>query len=69
MTTIAAWLAGWTAFVLVMAGVLSTQKYVPFQYALRSEGIHYYTLAAVSLIVWFAAGAITTREWRMALPS
>jgi two-component system LytT family sensor kinase len=57
------WFAGWTAFVFVMAGVVSTQKYVPLRYALRSEGINYYTLAAVSVVVWFASAAIRARRW------
>jgi len=59
----AAWLGGWTVLVLVMAGVVSTQKDVPLVYALRSEGINYYTLAAVSLVVWFASAAMSARRW------
>ena len=60
---LALWAGGWTAFVLVMAGVVSTQKYVPFVYALRSGRVNYYTLAGVSIIVWFASAAISRREW------
>src|SRR5262249_62360167 len=52
---ITTWFAGWTALVLVMAGVVSTQKGVPFVYTLRSEAINYYTLAAVSIVVWLAS--------------
>lgn len=63
MIAAATWLAGWTAFVLVMAGVVSIQKYVPFRYALISEGINYYTLAAASLVVWWASAAISARRW------
>jgi len=55
--------AGWSAFVVVMAGVVSTQKSVPFVYALRSEGINYFTLAGASVIVWFASAAIGRRGW------
>ena len=62
----ALWLSGWTVFVLVMAGVVTTQKNVPFQYTLRSEGIDYYTLAAVSLVAWFASAAISARRWPLA---
>jgi two-component system, LytTR family, sensor kinase len=57
------WFAGWTAGVVVMAGIVSTQKHVPLAYALRSEAINYYTLAAANLVVWFAAAAMTARRW------
>jgi two-component system LytT family sensor kinase len=60
---IALWLAGWTALVVVMAGVVSTQKSVPFVYTLRSEGINYYTLALVSIVVWFASARMSALRW------
>jgi hypothetical protein len=60
---IATWFAGWTALVLVMAGVVSTQKNVPFVYTLRSEAINYYTLAAVSIVVWFASARMSALRW------
>jgi two-component system LytT family sensor kinase len=60
---LAIWFAGWTAFVLVMSGVVSTQKGIPFAYAMASESVNYYTLAAVSLVVWFASTAIAARRW------
>lgn len=60
---IATWFAGWTALVLVMAGVVSTQKGVPFVYTLRSEAINYYTLAAVSIVVWFASARMSASKW------
>ena len=62
-TRAAVWLGGWSALVLLMAGVVSTQKYVPFAYALKSEGINYYTLAAASLVVWFASASMTAKRW------
>src|SRR5206468_4024830 len=58
---IATWLAGWTAFVVVMAGVVGTQKSVPFRYALVSQAINYYTLALVSIVVWFRCASIAAR--------
>jgi two-component system, LytTR family, sensor kinase len=63
LRSIAAWLAGWTAFVVVMAGVVSIQKGVPFAYAFRSEAINYYTLAAASLVVWAASARLTALAW------
>ena len=63
MQWIATWFAGWTAFVLVMAGVVSTQKGVAFQYSLVSSAINYYTLAAVSVVVWFACASMAARRW------
>ena len=60
--SIAIWLAGWTAFALVMAGVVSTQKGVPFRYALTSEAINIYTLGAISLVVWFACASMAARR-------
>src|SRR5262249_33841322 len=62
---LALWFAGWSAFVLVMASVVSTQKSVPFKYALRSESINYYTLALVSLVVWFAAARLSESRWSL----
>ncbi len=59
---IAAWVAGWTAFALVMAGVVSIQKAVPFRYALTSEAINVYTLAAVSLVVWIACASMAAQR-------
>ncbi len=49
------WLAGWTAFVVAMAAVVSAQKAIPFRYTITSEAVNYYTLAALSLILWFAS--------------
>jgi two-component system LytT family sensor kinase len=60
---IATWLGGWTAFVIVMASVVSSQKGVAFQYSLLSAAINYYTLAAVSVVVWFACAAMLARRW------
>ena len=53
--SMAAWLAGWSAFVVVMAGVVSTQKGVPFRYSFVSEAANYYTLAVASVVVWFVS--------------
>jgi two-component system, LytTR family, sensor kinase len=63
LSTVAAWAGGWTALVLVMAGIVSTQKFVPFAYALKSEAVNYYTLAAASLLVWYAAAHIGAKRW------
>ena len=67
---IAGWLAGWTAFAFMMAGIVSTQKEVPFHYALTSESINIYTLAAISVVVWIASAKMAARKrsaaWQMA---
>src|SRR5262245_20993687 len=63
LSTAAGWLAGWTALVVAMAGIVSTQKNVPFGYSLVSEAVNYYTLAAISVVVWFASAAISARRW------
>jgi two-component system, LytTR family, sensor kinase len=60
---IATWFAGWTAFVLLMAGVVSSQKGVPFLYSFVSSAVNYYTLAAVSVVVWFACASMAARRW------
>jgi len=60
---IATWFAAWTAFVVVMAGVVSTQKGVAIQYALVSSAVNYYTLAAVSVVVWLACASMAARRW------
>jgi len=61
--SIAAWLAGWTAFVVVMAGVVSTQKGVPFRYTFVSEAANYYTLAVGSVVVWFVSARMAALAW------
>jgi hypothetical protein len=61
--SIAVWLAGWTAFVVVMAGVVSTQKGVPFGYSFTSEAINYYTLAAASIVIWFVSARMAALAW------
>src|SRR5262249_58411969 len=66
LSTIAGWLAGWTALVVAMAGIVTTQKGVAFVYSLISEAVNYYTLAAVSLVVWFASAGISARRWPLA---
>src|SRR5258708_3881698 len=66
LSAAALWFGGWTAFVLGMAGVVSTQKSVPFVYTFRSEGINYYTLAAASLVVWFASARMSALRWPLA---
>src|SRR5262245_10359832 len=66
LSTFAGGLAGWTALVVAMAGIVSTQKNVPFVYSLRSEAINYYTLAALSLAVWFASAVISAKRWPLA---
>ena len=67
---IAGWLAGWTAFAFMMAGIVSTQKEVPFRYALTSESINIYTLAAISVVVWIACARMAARQrsalWQLA---
>jgi len=67
---IAAWLAGWTAFAFMMAGIVSTQKEVPFRYALTSEAINVYALAAISIVVWIACAKMAARQrsavWQVA---
>jgi hypothetical protein len=61
----AVWLAGWTAAVLGMAGVVSSQKHIPLRYTLASQAVNYYTLAVISLIVWVASKAISQRRWSL----
>jgi len=65
-TTIAAWIGGWTAVVVAMAGIVSTQKEVPFGQALRSEAVNYYTLAALSLVIWSASRRIAAARGSIA---
>jgi histidine kinase/histidine kinase/DNA gyrase B/HSP90-like ATPase len=60
---IGVWAGGWTALVVVMASVVSVQKYVPFVYSLRSEAVNYYSLAAVSIVLWQASARISARSW------
>jgi sensor histidine kinase YesM len=57
----ALWLAGWTAFVVAMASIVTTQKGVPFRYAIRSEAVSYYSLALVSVVVWIASAWLARR--------
>ena len=64
ITAAIAWLAGWSALVLAMAALVSAQKRIPFHYALASEAVNYYTLAALSLSVWIASGRMAERHWR-----
>src|SRR5262245_58691709 len=64
ITTAMAWIAGWSGLVLAMAALVSAQKRMPFYYALASEAVNYYTLAALSLVVWIASGRMTERHWR-----
>jgi hypothetical protein len=65
-TTIAAWIGGWTAVVVAMAGIVSTQKDIPFDQALRSAAVSYYTLAALSLVIWFVSRRIAAARWSVA---
>jgi K+-sensing histidine kinase KdpD len=58
-----AWLGGWSALVLAMAALVSAQKAIPLRYTLPSEALNYYTLAAISLAVWFAGARMTARQW------
>jgi len=62
----AAWVGAWTAIVLVMAGVVSSQKRIPFSYAVTSEAVNYYALALVSLVVWLASARMAAQRWSLA---
>src|SRR5438270_6533553 len=63
MAVAAGWLAGWSAIVLAMAALVSAQKGVPLRHTLFSEALNYYTLAALSLVVWHASGQMAARRW------
>jgi two-component system, LytTR family, sensor kinase len=60
------WFGGWTAIVFAMAGVISSQKRIPFSYAVTSEAMNYYTLATASLAVWFASARMAAQRWSLA---
>jgi sensor histidine kinase YesM len=60
-----AWLGAWTAVVVMMAGIVSTQKQIPFRYVIDSEAVNYYSLAAVSLVLWFASARMAARRWSL----
>src|SRR2546428_8187890 len=60
---IVAWLAGWSLVVVAMATLVATQKAIPLRYTLPSEALNYYTLAAVSLVVWFVSARMAAARW------
>jgi two-component system LytT family sensor kinase len=63
LRSVVLWLAGWTGFVVVMAGVITTQRQVPFRYTVLSEAVNCYTLAAASLVVWLASARMSALGW------
>ena len=54
---------GWTAVVVIMAGVLRLQINAHFGWALVNQGVEYYTLALLSIVVWHAAAWLHDRHW------
>lgn len=60
------WIVSWTAVVVAMAAIVSTQKNVPFASSVRSEAVNYYTLGAVSVVVWIASARIGRTRWSTA---
>lgn len=61
LRSLALWLAGWTAFVMLMATILNAQKGVPFRYALESAAVNYYALALCSVGVWYGSARLAAR--------
>src|SRR5262245_52018916 len=57
------WFAAWTTAVIGMAALVSAQKAIPFRYAILPEALNYYTLAALSLVVWQASASMAAKQW------
>src|SRR5262245_23720456 len=63
---VAAFIAGWTAFVAVMALIVTIEKGVPLRYSLMSSAANYVPLAGCSIVVWLASAWMAARRWHWA---
>ena len=61
-----AFIAGWTAFLVVMALIVTIEKGVPLRYSLTSSAANHLPLAGCSIVVWLASAWMAARRWHWA---